>query len=149
MLTKIRTILAATENRQTFFARIERHYSRYSKEYKFIERAYDDAKDAFRNIKRQGGDRYFEHLRAVAIILIDSLHIFELVDLRIPAYKVLAAALLHDTVEDCEDLDIETIYKEFGDNIGFIVDAVTKTNNYYYLEPDKIFKDKVEKLLYG
>ncbi len=126
MLTKIRTILAATENRQTFFARIERHYSRYSKEYKFIERAYDDAKDAFRNIKRQGGDRYFEHLRAVAIILIDYLHIFELVDLRIPAYKVLAAALLHDTVEDCEEWNLLRIERRYDADVAELLDFVSK-----------------------
>ncbi len=126
MLEKIEKILEASESRKTFFARIERYYSKYSKEYKFIERAYDDAKDAFRHTKRQSGERYFEHVRAVAIILIDYLHIFELIGLEIPAYKVVAAALLHDIVEDCPEWPLSRIEKCYGSDVAWLLDYVSK-----------------------
>ncbi|MEA3323055.1 MAG: HD domain-containing protein [Patescibacteria group bacterium] len=126
MLKKIKKILAASENRQTFFARVERRYSRYSKEYKFIERAYDDAKDAFKYKKRDGGERYFEHVRAVAIILIDYLFIFQLTNLQIPAYKIVAAALLHDVVEDCSEWTLVRIEREYGRDVAWLLDYVSK-----------------------
>jgi len=139
MLAKIQNILKASENRLTFFVRIERHYSRYSKEYKFIERAYDDAKDAFRHVKRQGGERYFEHLRAVAIILIDYVHIFELVNLEIPAYKIVAAALLHDIVEDCPEWNLSRIEKKYDVDVARLIDYVSK-------RPKKDFNNEEEQL---
>ncbi len=126
MLKKIKKILEAIENRQTFFARVERRYSRYSKEYKFIERAYDDAKDAFKHKKRDGGERYFEHVRAVAIILIDYLFIFQLANLRISAYKIVAAALLHDVVEDCKEWSLVRIEREYGRDVAWLLDYVSK-----------------------
>jgi GTP pyrophosphokinase len=126
MLQKIKRILAASENRQTFFVRIERYYSRYSMEYEIIECAYDDAKDAFRNVKRTGGERYFEHVRAVAIILIDYVGICELCNLQIPAHKIIVAALLHDVVEDCEEWSLNRTARRYGRSTTMILDYVSK-----------------------
>jgi len=139
MLTKIKRILAASENRKSFFDRVERHHSEYAprrklfegsryseNEYEFIERAYDDGKEAVRGINRQSGERYFEHMRAVSIILMDYLFIFERIDLQIPAYKILAAALLHDVVEDCPDWDLERIKREYGHEVAWLLDYVSK-----------------------
>lgn len=36
------------------------------------------------------------------------------------------AALLHDTVEDCPQVDLDTVREQFGDEVAQIVDAVTK-----------------------
>lgn len=58
------------------------------------------------------------------------------------------AGLLHDTVEDCEDISMKMIYEMFGGDIGFMVDAATKTSLSYYGDSVE-FKDKVEKMLYG
>lgn len=44
---------------------------------------------------------------------------------------------------------METIYESFGEKIGFIVDAVTDTTNYFLRTPQKIFSDRIEKFLYG
>ena len=40
----------------------------------------------------------------------------------------IAAGLLHDTVEDCEGITLETIRQEFGDEVARLVDGVTKLN---------------------
>jgi (p)ppGpp synthase/HD superfamily hydrolase len=44
---------------------------------------------------------------------------------------------------------METIYESFGEEIGFIVDAVTDTTNYFLRDPKKTFHDRIEKFLYG
>lgn len=59
------------------------------------------------------------------------------------------SSLLHDTVEDCEDISIEEIYIEFGDEVGFIVDALNKKEKSFLKFPEKIFDDKIERLLWG
>lgn len=63
------------------------------------------------------------------------------------------AAILHDTVEDCNEICISDIYNQFGGEVGFLVDAVTKTIDHFYKEPEnKIFKkngDYLNKVLYG
>lgn len=38
----------------------------------------------------------------------------------------IAAGLLHDTVEDCENVTLEVIEKEFGQEVALLVDGVTK-----------------------
>lgn len=126
MLKKINKILAASENRETFFARIKQRYSSYSEEYKFIERAYDAAENSFQYEKRTNGDDYFVHVRAVAIILIDYLFIFQLTNLQISAYKIVAAALLHDVVEDCSEWSLTRIEREYGRDVAWLLDYVSK-----------------------
>ncbi|MDD5165418.1 MAG: hypothetical protein PHG25_02690 [Candidatus Pacebacteria bacterium] len=67
--------LTAAENRESFFRRIAQIYPPSDHRYKLIEKAYNDAKDAFRYMRREGGERYFEHIRAVMLILIDYLRV--------------------------------------------------------------------------
>lgn len=80
-----------------------------------VKRAYIFAKNAHKNQKRKSGDPYISHPLAVARILLE---------LKMSP-NVIAAALLHDTVEDT-DVTIESIKKEFGDDIAYLVEAVTK-----------------------
>lgn len=110
--------LEAAENRATFFARIAQIYPTRDPRYKEIERAYNAAKDAFRGKNREGGERYFEHLRAVALILI--------VYLRIKDHRIICAALLHDVVEDIEHWTIARVAAEFGDYVALLVEYLTK-----------------------
>lgn len=126
MLKKLKKILSACESKETFFKRIEKLYSKYSKEYRYIERAYDDAEEAFSDKYRDGGEEYFSHLCAVAIILIDYLFIFERKDLNIPAYQIIAAALLHDIVEDCSEWTLERILRDYGRDVALLLDYVSK-----------------------
>jgi GTP pyrophosphokinase len=80
-----------------------------------VERAYQVAKKAHEGQLRKSGEPYITHPLAVAEIL---------VDLGIGA-KTIAAALLHDTVEDTE-YTLEAVTRDFGPEIGLLVDGVTK-----------------------
>lgn len=77
------------ENRQKFFARLSKLKQSDRMD---IELAYDIAKEAHRRFARDEGTRYFEHLRDVALILVDECHITE--------PDIIISALLHDSIED-------------------------------------------------
>jgi GTP pyrophosphokinase len=85
------------------------------KDHDFILRAYRFAEKAHEGQKRSSGEAYIYHCVAVAFIL---------ADLRVPPL-VVAAGLLHDTVEDT-DVELEDIEKDFGGEVASLVDGVTK-----------------------
>src|SRR5690554_5490420 len=72
-----------------------------------IERAYAKADEAHKGQTRQSGEPYITHPLAVAQIL---------AELGIGS-KTLAAALLHDTVEDT-DYTLDELRHDFGDEIA-------------------------------
>ena len=78
-------------------------------------RAYDFAREAHRNQKRASGEPYFIHPCAVAEIL---------VDLGLDA-ETIAAALLHDVIEDTSATD-DTVRENFGEEVLSLVEGVTK-----------------------
>ena len=80
--------------------------------------ALDFAEQAHANQLRKSGDPYILHPCNVARILAEEM------DIRDP--EILAAALLHDTVEDVKDITIEVIGERFGKNVEAIVDGCTK-----------------------
>ncbi|HEX3679043.1 MAG TPA: bifunctional (p)ppGpp synthetase/guanosine-3',5'-bis(diphosphate) 3'-pyrophosphohydrolase, partial [Galbitalea sp.] len=86
-----------------------------------IERAYATAERAHSGQKRKSGEPYITHPVAVAQIL---------ADLGIGT-KTLAAALLHDTVEDT-DYTLDMLRKDFGDEVAMLVDGVTKLDKLKY-----------------
>ena len=83
-----------------------------------IHRAYRVAEEAHREQKRHSGEPYINHCLAVASIL---------ADLRVPP-EVIAAGLLHDTVEDTT-ITLNDIKRDFGETIAVLVDGVTKLTN--------------------
>ncbi len=83
-----------------------------------IEKAYYFAERAHEGQKRASGEPYFTHCVAVAMILCE---------MKVQSI-VIAAALLHDTVEDTP-VTLEMLQKEFGDEIARLVDGVTKLTN--------------------
>ena len=80
-----------------------------------ILRAYRVAERAHQGQKRASGEPYINHCLAVASIL---------AEMRIPP-SVVAAGLLHDTVEDTE-ITLEDLNRDFGEEIAQLVDGVTK-----------------------
>lgn len=88
-----------------------------------IERAYQVAEEAHRGQMRHSGDAYITHPLAVTTILAELG--------MTPA--TLAAALLHDTVEDT-DYKLPQLRKDFGDEIAGLVDGVTKLDKVTYGE---------------
>ncbi len=86
-----------------------------------IERAFTRAENAHEGQLRKSGAPYITHPVAVAEIL---------ADLGLDP-NTIAAALLHDTVEDTE-YSAELLRKEFGDEIANLVDGVTKLDRLTY-----------------
>jgi GTP pyrophosphokinase len=86
-----------------------------------VERAYAVAERAHEGQKRRSGDDYITHPLAVTTIL---------AELGMTP-TTLAAALLHDTVEDTA-YSLEALRRDFGDEIAMLVDGVTKLDKVNY-----------------
>lgn len=86
-----------------------------------IERAYEVAERAHREQKRRSGEPYITHPVAVAQIL---------AELGVAPVGI-AAALLHDTVEDT-DYSLDQLTEDFGEEIAMLVDGVTKLDKVKY-----------------
>ena len=86
-----------------------------------VERAYSVAERAHEGQKRRSGDDYITHPLAVTTIL---------AELGMTP-TTLAAALLHDTVEDTA-YSLEALRRDFGDEIAMLVDGVTKLDKVTY-----------------
>ena len=86
-----------------------------------IERAYAVAERAHEGQMRKSGDAYITHPLAVTTILAE-------LGMTPPT---LAAALLHDTVEDT-DYDLSQLERDFGAEIAAFVDGVTKLDKVTY-----------------
>jgi len=86
-----------------------------------LERAFVVAERAHAGQERKSGDPYITHPVAVATIL---------AELGMPT-STLAAALLHDTVEDT-DYGLEDLRTDFGEEVALLVDGVTKLDKVHY-----------------
>ncbi len=86
-----------------------------------VEKAYDFAKKAHEGHTRYSGEPYFIHPSAVAK---------HLAELGLDAPTV-AAALLHDAIEDTQVTD-EEVSAEFGPEVLFLVQGVTKLGQHKY-----------------
>lgn len=113
--------------RLEFFKKLEPYLS--PSELMQLEIIYQLAKHGHKNQWRDGNKvRYFEHPKAVALIIIDELKIYD--------YETLAIALLHDIIEDTFILEINHIELLFGKQIAVGVKFLTKTEETkeHYLE---------------
>ena len=88
-----------------------------------VSKAYQFAKEAHKDAKRLNGEPYFNHCLAVA----ETVREWRLDE------TSLAAALLHDVVEDT-NFSIGDIKREFGEEIAFLVDGLTKLKKFKYPE---------------
>ena len=86
-----------------------------------VRRAFRVAYWAHRDDRRASGELYISHPLEVALIAAR--------DIRMDDVTV-AAALLHDTVEDT-DLSLDLIRSEFGDEVAAITDGVTKIGSVF------------------
>lgn len=76
------------------------------------------AVDAHQGQMRKSGDAYISHPALVALILVEELGVDD--------PETLAAAILHDTVEDVPEVTPEVIGALFGKNVEAIVEGCTK-----------------------
>ena len=105
--------------------------------YKLVEKAYRFAEKAHAGQKRKSGEPYFTHPCFVASIL---------TELMIDP-PTIAAGLLHDTVEDCEGITLETIQQEFGDEVAHLVDGVTKLNKLDFADKEEAQAESLRKMI--
>lgn len=98
---------------QDLFEKLYENYQGADRE--MLVKAYQYAERAHANQKRASGEPYFIHPCAVAEIL---------VDLSFDSATI-AAALLHDVIEDTPATD-EDIKREFGEEVLLLVSGVTK-----------------------
>ena len=86
-----------------------------------VQRAFEVAKRAHEGQFRRSGEPYITHPIAVAGIL---------AELGV-GHTTVAAALLHDTVEDT-DYSLDELSRDFGPEIAMLVDGVTKLDKVKY-----------------
>ena len=90
-------------------------------DWNFIKRAFFLAKEAHQGVRRRSGEPYFLHPIAVAQIVVDEIGL---------GVKSVAAALLHDVVEDT-DYTVEDMEHIFGHKIATMVDGLTKMSGVF------------------
>ncbi|MBX6349945.1 MAG: bifunctional (p)ppGpp synthetase/guanosine-3',5'-bis(diphosphate) 3'-pyrophosphohydrolase [Clostridia bacterium] len=100
-----------------------------------IERAYDFSRRAHEGQRRLSGEPYIEHPLAVAAILAE----LELDDVTI------AAALLHDVVEDT-GTPVEEVAAAFGEEVAELVDGVTKLERLNFRSTAEAQAENVRKM---
>ncbi len=88
---------------------------------RLVERAFKLCYKAHHGITRSSGEPYYLHPVEVATIVIKEIGIDDL---------SVAAALLHDTVEDTE-VTLEDISREFGPQVRSLIDGLTKISGVF------------------
>lgn len=87
---------------------------------KLIRSAFEVALDAHKDQRRKSGEAYIFHPLAVATIVAEQIGLDA---------TSIAAALLHDVVEDSQDFTIADIEQMFGESVAKIVDGLTKISS--------------------
>lgn len=106
------------QNKVVTFEELEACYSQYitvPSDLAKIKKAYEFANKKHDGQFRKSGDPYVSHVLAVALILAKMQ----------TSPTTIISGLLHDTVEDT-DTTLEEIEKEFGKEVSFLVDGLTK-----------------------
>ena len=101
-----------------------------------LRRAYEVAAEAHAGQVRKTGDPYITHPLAVAHMLAG----YGLDE------QTLAAALLHDTVEDT-NLTLSDLSMQFGDEIGRLIDGVTKLDRVRYSNREQAQAATIRKMV--
>lgn len=91
-----------------------------AKDKKLIRSAFDVAVDAHKDQRRKSGEAYIFHPIAVAKIIAQ--------EIGMDATSI-AAALLHDVVEDNPNYTLDDIQQLFGETVARIVDGLTKISS--------------------
>ena len=100
-----------------------------------IGKAYDVAEEMHRGQLRKSGEPYLIHPMAVAEILAD-LGMDE---------ETIIAGLLHDVVEDTEYTE-EQLVSEFGEEVGLLVDGVTKLGSLKFKSKEERQAENLRKM---
>ncbi len=102
-----------------------------------VRKAYEFASSAHEGQKRKNGDAYIVHPLYVASIITELM-----VD-----PPTIAAALLHDTVEDVAAVTLELVQREFGDEVARLVDGVTKLSKLDFADREEQQAESLRKMI--
>lgn len=112
---------------------IAQHRTPSAEETVFLRKAFFTAQKEHAHQKRNSGEPYFNHVFHTALTLaewnMDT--------------STIAAGLLHDTVEDTA-YTLETLQKEFGEEVAFLVNGVTKLGHLKYRTSVKSEKERIK-----
>ena len=102
-----------------------------------VRKAYAFTEKAHEGQFRKSGEPYFSHPCAVAEILCT---------LKLDPVTI-AAGLLHDCVEDNEDITTETIMDNFGQDVALLVDGVTKLKKMDFSTREAMQAESLRKMI--
>ena len=101
-----------------------------------VQRAYDFSAEAHKDQKRKSGEPYIIHPLCVASII---------TELMIDP-PTIAAALLHDTVEDT-DATVQQMQDMFGEEVARLVDGVTKLTKLNFADREEQQAESLRKMI--
>ena len=101
-----------------------------------IEKAYDLANEAHKGVCRRSGEPYICHPLAVARLVLD---------LGMDSESI-AAALLHDVVEDTPTT-LDDLKAAFGEEVALLVDGVTKLTKIQFSNIEELQAENLRKML--
>ena len=101
-----------------------------------VKKAYEFAEKVHKGTKRASGELFIEHPLSVAYMLCE---------LKLDS-STIAAALLHDVVEDTST-DLDEIKKEFGEEIAMLVDGVTKISQIKFESKEQRDYEDIRRML--
>jgi guanosine-3',5'-bis(diphosphate) 3'-pyrophosphohydrolase len=132
------TVLEVAERHQELVSELIEAVEGYKPELDrdLIARAFSFAAIAHEGQQRRSGEEFINHPLGVAKILAE-LHLDE---------QTIAAALLHDVVEDT-DADLKAVKDEFGDEIAQLVDGVTKLTRIQFQSREHAEAENYRKLI--
>ena len=89
---------------------------------KLLITAFNFAYDAHSGMKRKSGEPFILHPIEVGKIVVKEIGL---------GVTSIVCALLHDVVEDNEDITLDIIKSKFGEKVASIIDGLTKITNVY------------------
>ncbi|HXF37553.1 MAG TPA: bifunctional (p)ppGpp synthetase/guanosine-3',5'-bis(diphosphate) 3'-pyrophosphohydrolase [Actinomycetota bacterium] len=134
LLARLRAEPAGPDGIEGLLRKVKSYHSKA--DLRLLQRAYEVADEAHRGQKRLSGEDYVHHPLAVAHVLAD-LHLDTV---------TIAAALLHDVVEDTP-VTLERLREEFGEEIAALVDGVTKLERIRFRSREQQQAENVRKMI--
>ena len=132
------TVLEAGEKHQELLDELLSDIEAYNPEVdrELLARAFRFAADAHEGQQRRSGEAFIRHPWGAAMIL---------AELR-QDEQTIAAALLHDVVEDTE-AEIDEVRTEFGDEIAQLVEGVTKLTRIHFQSREQAEAENYRKMI--
>ncbi len=135
MLERLRQVISENQNKAIFFNIVRNKFGHRTAKFNLIKDAYVKGRKAFRYRRRHSGEAYFTHKVAVAVII--------MVYLGINDANLVAAALLHDIIEDIKGWNKQKLIHDFNPEVANLVDAVTKPDRALYGENEHEYEKAI------